>query len=360
MKYQLFFTFLMLLNTQFSFSQSANPVRMAVAGLAHGHSHWIFNDLGEETVLTGIYEPNESLKNQFKDQYNLDDSLFHNSLEELLQNTNAEGVLAFGPISDHLEVVKAAAPRGIHVMVEKPLALDIEQAKEMADLAVKHNIHVLTNYETSWYPSTQETANRLEKHKDQFGPIRKSVFHHGHKGPIEIGVGKEFLDWLTDPKQSGGGALMDFGCYGANIMTMLMNGERPESVTAVTQSFKPDIYKEVEDEATIILTYPSSQAIIQASWNWPIDRKDMEIYAEKGQIITPNRDEMIIRKGSKKESIKLKEENENPFTFFAKVIREDRSIQPFSLYSLENNLIVMEILTAARESAANGKTIQMK
>ena len=112
------------------------------------------------------------------------------------------------------------------------------------------------------------------------------VVHDGHRGPKEIGVQPEFLDWLTDPDRNGAGALFDFGCYGANLMTWLMDDARPISVTAVTQRFKPEVYPKVDDEATIILEYPGAQAIIQASWNWPFDRKDMEVYGRTGQVLT--------------------------------------------------------------------------
>ena len=48
--------------------------------------------------------------------------------------------------------------------------------------------------------------------------IRKVVVHVGYHGPREFGVAQEFFDWLTDPVLNGGGALTDFGCYGANLM----------------------------------------------------------------------------------------------------------------------------------------------
>ena len=72
------------------------------------------------------------------------------------------------------------------------------------------------------------------------GEVRKVVIHDGHKGPKEIGVEPEFFAWLTDPKLDGAGALFDFGCYGADLMTWLMDGKRPRRVTAVTQQIKPD------------------------------------------------------------------------------------------------------------------------
>ena len=114
---------------------------------------------------------------------------------------------------------------------------------------------MLTDFETSWYPTTVK-AYELVNDSNYIGKIKKVVIHDGHQGPKEIGVNKEFFNWLTDPVQNGGGALMDFGCYGANLMTYLMHGQQPVSVTAVTQHFKPGIYPKVDDEATIIVSYP--------------------------------------------------------------------------------------------------------
>ena len=94
------------------------------------------------------------------------------------------------------------------------------------------------------------------KERKAAGEIRKMVAMDGHKGPKEINVQPEFLDWLTDPVRNGGGALFDFGCYGANLMTWLMDNQRPLAVTAVTQQNKPAIYPRVDDEATILVEYP--------------------------------------------------------------------------------------------------------
>ena len=110
------------------------------------------------------------------------------------------------------------------------------------------------------------------------------IVRDGHKGPKKIGVSKEFMDWLGDPILNGGGAIMDFGCYGANLMTWLQDGKRPVSVTAVTQQLQAENNPKVDDDATIILTYDSAMAILEPSWNWPIGRKDMEVYGEIGVI----------------------------------------------------------------------------
>ena len=76
------------------------------------------------------------------------------------------------------------------------------------------------------------------------GEIRKMVAMDGHEGPKEINVQPEFLAWLTDPVKNGAGALFDFGCYGANLMTWLMDNQRPIKVTAIAQTDKPQIYRE--------------------------------------------------------------------------------------------------------------------
>jgi len=364
MKTLLFIVLCVMANT-ITHAQKPSRVTLAMAGLSHGHSHWIFQDefMGEFSLIA-IYEPDEKLASQFQKQYDLDSKLFFTDLEEMLDQVKPDGVLAFGPIYDHLSVVEAAAPRGIHVMVEKPLAVSYEHARKMDQLAKAHNIHLLTNYETSWYPSTEKAKILLQEER-KFGALRKVVFHHGHRGPKEIGVGQEFLEWLTDPKLNGGGALVDFGCYGANIMTYFLNGQKPISVTAVTQQHKPEIYTDVEDEATIILTYPQAQAIIQASWNWPIDRKDLEAYSVQGQLTAPDPHTIFVHTQDMKDKEKISLEKgegvyPNPFQFFTDVINGKIEIKPYSLYSLENNMIVVAILEAAKLSAQTGETVKIQ
>jgi predicted dehydrogenase len=195
-------------------------------------------------------------------------------------------------------------------------------------------------------------------HQGALGEVRKVVVHDGHQGPKEIGVPPEFFAWLNDPRLNGGGALFDFGCYGADLVTSLMDGRRPNSVTAVTQQIKPDIYS-VDDEATIILTYPKAQAIVQASWNWPFDRKDMEVYGKTGYAITVRRDDLRVRRSGGQEELvaaqPLAPPQDNSLAYFRAVVLD--GMKPAGLSSLETNMVVSEILDAARRSAASGKTV---
>lgn len=346
-----------------TWGQDKKPLRLAVAGASHGHLKFILDrpDKGD-FELVGLFESDSKLSQIVSERYELSEHFLYSDLDIMLNEVKPDAVVAFGSVFGHLEVVEACAPRGIHVMVEKPLAVNMEHASKMADLAREHGIHLLTNYETSWYPTTMKTLQMV--HEDNFvGELRKTVFHHGHQGPVEIGVGEFFLEWLTDPVLNGGGAIVDFGCYGANIMTRLTKGEKPLSVTAVTRQFKPGIYPEVDDEATIIVSYPESQCIIQASWNWPFNRKDMEIYGRTGSIKVDNDHDMRVRRGEMRDEEQRRVTYgdvpvyEDPFTYFFDVIQENIEVDPFGLYSLENNMQVVEILDAARKSAKKGETI---
>ena len=298
-------------------------------------------------------------------KYNLSESLWYASLDEMLQKAKPEAVCDFRSIIEHLETVQKCAPKGVHVMVEKPLAVNFVHATQMEALAKKHNIQLLTNYETTWYASNHQAYEMIHEQK-AIGDIRKVVIHDGHSGPKEIGVSKEFFSWLTDPVKNGGGAIIDFGCYGADIMAWLMKGERPTSVTAVTQTNKPDIYPNVDDEATIIVTYPKAQGIFQGSWNWPFDRKDVEIYGKTGYIFADRTAEMTVRKGDRnappaaKMPVKpLETPMNDAFTYFAAVacgkVKSEND-----LGSLKINMVAMEILDAAVKSSKIGKTIKLK
>ena len=143
----------------------------------------------------------------------------------MLQKTHPQAVLAYTNTYDHRRVVEICARHGIPVMMEKPMAVSAEDAHAIADAARKGNIQVLVNYETSWYRSNHAAYDMV--HDKSIGDIRKVVVHDGHQGPKEINVAPEFFAWLNDPKLNGAGALYDFGCYGADLMTWLMDGQRP-------------------------------------------------------------------------------------------------------------------------------------
>jgi predicted dehydrogenase len=337
-------------------------MRLGVVGLVHGHVGGFLSRFGQryDEQIVGIAEPDQKVREAYIARFNLDPRLVYSQLDEMLDKTKPQAVIVFTSTFDHAKVVEACAARGIHVMMEKPLSTSLEQARAMETAQQKSGIHVLVNYETTWYASNL-AAWSLARDQKSIGDIRKMVAHDGHRGPKEIGVEPEFFAWLTDPVLDGAGALFDFGCYGADLMTWLMDGQRPLSVTAVIQQIKPDIYPKVDDEATIVVTYPRAQGIIQASWNWPFDRKDLEVYGQTGLARTVGADKIRVRLDGKEEeeiaARPLDPRYDDPLSYLTAVVRGE--VKPAGPSSLAVNVVVMEILDAARRSAASGETVRL-
>ena len=333
-------------------SRETGPLRIAVIGMSHGHVEGLlWRAKNREVEIVGVWEPNKALFDRLAAKYGLDASLWSEDLGAMLDRARPEAASVMTSIAGHVAAVEACAPRGVHVLLEKPMAFRNEDAVRMAELAKRHGVLVLTNYETSWYASVREAKRMVE---GGMAPVRKLVFRHGHRGPREIGCSEEFLAWLTDPKENGGGALVDFGCYGAGQATWMMGGRRPVSVKASVGHLKPGVYPRVDDDATIVLTYDGpaggATAVIQASWAWTHDNKEMDVFTEKGAIYCGKWDEMTMRapdKAAEKVApAKKPAELENEWVYLRKVVRGECAVDPLS--SLENNVIVVEILDEAR------------
>jgi predicted dehydrogenase len=341
----------------------AQPLKLAIAGLAHGHVSGFLNNAVKrpEVQIAAIFDPDRQLGASYCKRYNLPESAFFTDLGRMLDTVKPEAVATFTSTFDHAMVVEACTKRHIPVMMEKPLAVNIDQARLIEQASARSGTPVFVNYETTWYRSHGEIW-KLIKEQKAAGEIRKMVAMDGHQGPKEINVQPEFFAWLSNPVKNGAGALFDFGCYGANLMTWLMDNQRPLKVTALAQTNKPQIYTKVDDEATILVEYPKAQGIIQASWNWPFSRKDFEVYGEKGYAVATGGNNLRVRMpgANAEESPQLPElapDERDSISYLLAVARG--KLKPAGLNGLANNVVVVEILDAARESVKTGKTIAL-
>jgi glucose-fructose oxidoreductase len=337
------------------------PIRVAIVGLVHGHVKGFLSALpsNPNATLVAIVEPRADLAEACAARYKLDPKMFYTDLEKMLAETHPDAVLVYTSIAEHRRVIEIAAQHGVSAMVEKPLASTLDDAIAIRAAAREHHVTVLVNYETTWYASNRELFAQVRAGK--LGEIRRVVVHDGHEGPQEIHVEPEFLSWLTDPKQNGAGALFDFGCYGADLLTVLMHGVAPDSVMAVTRTFKPELYPKVDDDATIILQYPKAQAVLMPSWNWSFSRKDMEVYGVDGYAITVGPNVVKVRYHgedveTERRAPQVPKDESNSLDYLAAVLR-GKIKGDGDLSSLETNMVVMQILDAALRSAANGRAV---
>jgi predicted dehydrogenase len=345
-----------------AYAQEPAPLRLAIAGLVHGHVDGFLRGAvaRKDVQIVGLFDPDAALRKKYADKYHLPETAFFADLGAMLDRAKPEAVASFTSTADHPAVVEAAAPRHIDVMMEKPLAVSMADAQRIQRAAASGGIDVLVNYETTWYPS-HGAIWKTFKESSTGGQLRKIVALDGHAGPKAINVQPEFFDWLTDPVRNGAGALFDFGCYGANLMTWLMDNARPVAVTATAQHLQPDVYPKVEDEATIVVEYPKAQGIIEASWNWPFNRKDLEVYAERASAVATGGSGLRITLPKEPDHAVTPEalpaDERDSISHLVAVVRGQR--KPNALSSLENNMIVTEILEAARESVKTRARVEL-
>lgn len=331
-------------------STHTGALRIVVVGLVHGHAEGLlWNAQNRDDIeLVGVYEPNRELFARLATKYGVDPSLRYNDLGAMLDATKPEAASIMTATADHAAVIEICASRGVHTLVEKPLAFSAADAERIRGAAHAHGVLVLTNYETSWYASVREAKQLVDS--GEMAPVRRMAFRHGHRGPREIGCADEFLAWLTDPVANGGGALTDFGCYGAALAVWMMDGQRPTSITASAITLKPDLYPDVDDDATIVLEFEGATAVIGASWAWTHDNKEMDIYTERGSIHAAKWDELSTRAPDQAPVVRappsLSEMYANEWTYLRHVIRGECAVDPLS--ELELNIVVSEILDEAR------------
>jgi glucose-fructose oxidoreductase len=354
---------LFLLSCGAAAQSASSPLRVAIVGLEHGHVEGFLGALSShhDVQLVGVADADSSLIEKYQRKYHLDETLFYKSEANMIERVHPDAVLVYTPISEHRHAIGIAAQYGVSSMVEKPLTISYDDALAIREIARYHKVHVLVNYETTWYSSNRAAYDELQH--GALGELRRVVINDGHQGPKEIGVPPEFLSWLTDPEQNGAGALYDFGCYGVDLMTWLMHGETPISVTAVTNHDKPSEYSQVDDDATIVLKYPHAQAVIQASWNWPFSRKDMEVYGSTGYAITIGPDKLRARHEGENEdrttaAASLDGAQHDSLSYLTGVLRGNIRDEG-DLSALDTNVTVMRILDAARESARTGRSVRL-
>jgi predicted dehydrogenase len=338
---------------------SESKTRVTIVGLDHDHVWGLLKYLEAEpdAELVAIAEPQPALVKEAKSRVQ-SSVKFYSAYVRMLDEVKPDAVIVTTSNDRHLEILRECARRHIHYSVEKPMALNAADAREMEKLANRAGIKLMVNYWNAWVAPSHELFRRVRD--GQVGAVQKIIVQYGHTGPKEIGVSEYFADWLYDPVKNGGGAIMDFGCYGAEWALWLKG--RPKGVIATAQKLKVEQRNRVDDDSTIVLDYPDATVIIEASWDWPYDMGQVQVFGPKGSLLaTP--DELFYRsanddrtkvalEGQRISLNPVPQETSNPVSYFIDRIRHDRPIE--EPLSTRLNVQVMEILDAARESVRTG------
>jgi len=332
---------------------------IAVVGLVHSHVWGHFNKFvaGQPAKLVGVAETEPELIAEAKKR-GVPENLIFSDWKKMLDQQKPEMVWAFVENNRHLEIAQYCAAHKIHILFEKPLAATFKEAAAIRDLARKSGIYVMANYQMAWWP-----ANYAAKELADSGAIGQVWRLHGivgHAGPTwHTGTTRFFVDWLTDPVKNGGGALVDFGCY--NALWSLWYLGRPDTVYAETIHLRPADFPKVEDNSTIVLSYPHAVALLEGSWDLPRGFQDLEVFGLGGSIHM-RESGVTVQKSNEKnpQTVPLKPlapEASEPVAALIHAI--ETKTEPQGMTSLDMNVQVMEIIDAAKESIKTGKAVHL-
>jgi len=340
-------------------SAEVQTMRIAIVGLDHDHVWELLKYIAKEPQadLVAIADNHPDLVKQAQSEVPRS-VVFYSDYIKMLDEAKPEAVFVTTSNDRHLAILRECAKRHIHYSTEKPMANNASDAREMQRIADEAGIKLMVNYWNAWAASSHELFHRVQV--GEIGPVQRITVQYGHNGPKEIGVSKEFADWLYDPVKNGGGAIMDFGCYGAEWALWLKG--RPTRVYATTRILKTDQHNRVDDDATIVLDYPDATIIIEPSWDWPYGMDRVYVFGLKGSFLA-RRADLYFRSSSAEgdqapdgQHLSLNQlppEMSNPIAYLLDRIRTNRAIE--DPLSAKLNVQVMEILDAARASVRTGR-----
>ncbi len=261
-------------------------LRIGVLGLTHDH---IWDNLPQlaklkDAELVAAQDLHDPLLERAAKEFGAEP--FH-SHEELLDRADVDAVFVYGDNASGVEMAEDAAAAGVHLMIEKPLAADLEGADYLLAAVRANKVRCMVNWPFSWWPQLQK-ALAMAKAGD-IGDVWEVKYRAAHEGPREMGCSQYFSDWLYDDELNGGGAFIDYCCYGALLAQHLMG--MPTRVSATVGRFvKEDIM--VEDNGVLVMTYPNGLALAEASWTQVgyFHTYTPVIYGTKGALMIEPRD----------------------------------------------------------------------
>jgi predicted dehydrogenase len=339
---------------------AAAPYRIAVVSMSHSHAGGHLERMlkSDAVTLVGVGENAPDLVARAR-KLGVRDDLIFPDWRQMIDRVQPDVVWAFTETNRHVEVVEYCAPRKVHVMVEKPLSATHAEALAIERAATRHGIRVFTNYSTAWQPAVY--AARAALAAGHIGSVTRMRVAIGHMGPGDPRK-SAFAAWLADPIKNGGGALMDFGCYG--VLQSLWYKGRPDSVLATANQLRPDEFPKVEDHAVILLHYQDGVAILEASWNLPArPASGFEIFGQKGSLNVGATIELRLNAGGRAAAATslpvdpLPPERADALAYMGERLRANQPLE--GLVALPINVMLAEILDAAKESVRTGRVVKL-
>lgn len=280
-----------------------------------------------------------------------------------LLNDKPDLVIVASETSFHCEIICDALNRGIHVIVEKPMAMTYNEAMMMCYAAQKSGAVFIINWPTAWFPPFRLIGEL--GFSGIIGQVQRFSYTNAESlGPFSYGQNltdeEKLHEWWYQRKYGGGG-VMDYIGYGCNLSRWML-GEKATSAFCMATNIACQ-FADVEDHATVVLKFPHARALVEGTWatfasghipTGPI------LYGETGTLVTD-------RRGTNVALYDERHQHTEPKIFEPKPFEEGRSnLAEEFLYALKTgdmhpmlspalNLDAMAAMDAALRSCETGK-----
>jgi predicted dehydrogenase len=255
-------------------------------GMTHDHVWSNLDDVKRHShaTLVAAADPHQQLRDRVEAEFQAQS---FSSYSSMVDDEKLDAVYIFADNAAGPELTEMAASRGLHVLIEKPMAANKDGAHWMLGSVKEANTRLMVNWPFAWWPQMQ-LAVRMAL-DGAIGDIWQVRYRAAHAGPRELGCSEFFCDWLFDPHRNGpGGAYVDYCCYGALLARVLMG--MPTQVSAMGGRFvKTD--QAVDDNAVLVMKYPHGMAISEGSWTQvgTLSAYMTVIYGTKGTLLVEPR-----------------------------------------------------------------------
>lgn len=289
---------------------------------------------------------------------------WYKDYHQMLEREDINVVNICTPSGTHGEIAIEAAKAGKHIIVEKPMEITLEKCDEMISACRKANVKLATIFQSRFLPSVKKIKKAIDEGK--FGRlVLGDMYNKWYRSQEYYDSGK----WRGTWKLDGGGALMNQGIHGVDLLQYIMGPV--DSLYAYTKTLARKI--EVEDTAVAVINFKSGAlGVIEATTSvYPGFSRKLEIHGEKGTVIIE--DEDIIRwefEGEESETKKIasekkvgtaakptamgKEGHKVQIEEMVKAIRENRE----PLVNGEEGRKAVEIISAIYKSSRTGKPVK--
>lgn len=247
-------------------------VRIGVLSFAHYHANFWSEVFQKQGVHAGIWDDDRVRGTEAASRFGV---RYFNDLDTLLADCTAVAICS--ETVAHSALIARAAKRGLAVLCEKPLGTSIDDCEPIVRVVQESGITFMQSFPKRFDPVSQwlrETVNSGE-----LGTLTLVRIRHGHF----YGLQEDFKErWYVDPAKSGGGALLDEGVHGADLLAWLFG--MPVSVTAVTSNAALGLA--VEDLGIATFQYASGMlAELTSSFTFAAADTSIEMYGTKGTVL---------------------------------------------------------------------------